>query len=280
MTEPLLATEALPAGVLTRGALRWNYNRVLPRVHVPKDAVTTLASRTTNAWLWSDRQGVIAGRAAAALHGAQFVEDTAPIELITQHTRKRPGVIVREERIADDEICQIGEFRVTTPTRTALDLGRHLLRDDAVSHLDALGAATGITPDAALAIAARYRGARGIRDAKIALALMDAGAQSPQESFLRLDLIDAGFPRPRTQIHVSDGFKNAFIDMGWDEPKIGLDYEGEHHRDERPTYVKDIGRYEMIERQGWVDLRVVKEHSKFFTFSRIREAAARRGWKL
>lgn len=160
MTEPLLATEALPAGVLTRGALRWNYNRVLPRVHVPKDAVTTLASRTTNAWLWSDRQGVIAGRAAAALHGAQFVEDTAPIEVITQHTRKRPGVIVREERIADDEICQIGEFRVTTPARTALDLGRHLLRDDAVSHLDALGAATGITPDAALAIAARYRGAR------------------------------------------------------------------------------------------------------------------------
>jgi hypothetical protein len=108
---------------------------------------------------------------------------------------------------------------------------------------------------------------------------MDAGSQSREESWLRLDLIDAGFPRPRTQICVRDGSKVAFIDMGWDEPKIGLDYEGKHHRDERTTYVKDIGRYELIERQGWIDLRVVKEQSKSFIISRVREAAARRGWK-
>ena len=73
MTGPLLGPEALAAGVLTRGALRWNYNRVLPRVHVPKDAASTLAVRTVNAWLWSDRRGIIAGRAAAALHGSQYV---------------------------------------------------------------------------------------------------------------------------------------------------------------------------------------------------------------
>ena len=279
MTGPLLGPEALAAGVLTRGNLRWNYNRVLPRVHVPKGAASTLAVRTVNAWLWSDRRGIIAGRAAAALHGSQYVKDVVPIELVTAHTRKRPGVIVWEERIADDEICQIGEYRVTTPARTAFDLGRHLPRDDAVIHLDALGAATRTTADAALAIAARYKGARGIRDARIALALMDAGAQSPEETKLRLVLVDAGFPKPRTQVCVRDGFKVAYIDMGWDEPKIGLDYEGDHHREERPTYVKDIGRYEMIERQGWVDLRVVKEHSKSFIISRVREAAARRGWK-
>jgi hypothetical protein len=279
MGESLLAPEALAAGVLTRGALRWNYDRVLPRVHVPKGEASTLAVRTVNAWLWSDRRGIIAGRAAAALHGSQYVEDTVPIELITKHTRKRPGVIVREERIADDEICQIGEFRVTSPARTALDLGRYLLRDDAVAHLDALGAATGTNAEAALAIADRHKRARKIRDAKIALALMDAGSQSPQESRLRLDLIDAGFPRPRTQICVRDGYRVAYIDMGWDEPKIGLDYEGKHHLDQRPTYVKDIGRYELIERQGWIDLRVVKEQSKSFIISRVREAAARRGWK-
>ncbi|MET0898941.1 MAG: hypothetical protein ABWY45_13605 [Mycobacterium sp.] len=279
MGEPLLAPEALAAGVLTRGALRWNYDRVLPRVHVPKGEASTLAVRTVNAWLWSDRRGIIAGRAAAALHGSQYVENTVPIELITKHTRKRPGVIVREERIADDEICQIGEFRVTSPARTALDLGRYLLRDDAVAHLDALGAATGTTAEAALEIADRHKRARRIRDAKIALALMDAGAQSPKESELRLVLIDAGFPRPRTQIEVRDGYRVAYIDMGWDEPKIGLDYEGDHHREKRPTYVKDIGRYELIERQGWIDLRVVKEQSKSFIISRVREAAARRGWK-
>jgi hypothetical protein len=46
---------------------------------------------------------------------------------------------------------------------------------------------------------------------------MDGGAQSPQETALRLLVIDEGFPRPRTQIHVTDGNNDAFLDMGWDE---------------------------------------------------------------
>lgn len=278
MPESVLAPEALAAGALTRGALRWNYTRTLPRVYSPNSSAHTLADRTVDAWLWSDRRAIIAGRAAAALHGALWVRENAPIELITKHTRKQTGVIVREERIADDEICQIGDLRVTTPARTALDLARHLDRVSAVVHLDALAAATGVTAVDALDIASRHRRARHVSRARVALGLMDAGAQSPQESKLRLILIGAGLPRPRTQIRVTDGFNVAYLDMGWDEPRIGLDYEGDHHRELRPTYVNDIGRYELIEHQGWVDLRVVKEHSPSFVVSRVRDAAARRGW--
>jgi hypothetical protein len=47
-------------------------------------------------------------------------------------------------------------------------------------------------------------------------------------------VIDEGFPRPRTQIHVTDGINDAFLDMGWDEPMIGLDYDGELHQTSRP----------------------------------------------
>jgi hypothetical protein len=278
--EPILAPEALAAGALTRGALRWNYSRLHPRVHLPKEATSDLATRTVGAWLWSGRTGIVAGLAAAALHGAKWVDDSVPIELIAKHTRPRPGVIVREERIAGDEISQIGDLLVTTPERTAMDLARHSARDDAVPRLDALAAATGVTAEAALTVAARYKGARGVSRARIALGLMDAGAQSPKESRLRLILIDAGFPRPRTQIRVSEGNRVAYLDMGWDEPKIGLDYEGNHHRELRRTYVADIGRYEMIARQGWIDLRVVNEHSRYFTIERVREAAARRDWTI
>jgi very-short-patch-repair endonuclease len=95
---------------------------------------------------------------------------------------------------------------------------------------------------------------------------------------LRLLLIDAGLPRPRTQIQVTDGINRAFIDMGYDEPKVGLDYEGEHHSSRRDTYVHDIGRAEMIEREGWIDIKVVAEHSRAFILHRVREAFARRGW--
>jgi very-short-patch-repair endonuclease len=222
--------------------------------------------------LWTGRRGVIAGRAAAALHGAQWVDPSTPIEVIADHTRSRVDVVVHEERIADDEITYIGELPVTTPTRTALDLARHLPRDRAVAHLDALAAAVGVSAEDVIDLAVRYRGARGIRRARTALALMDAGAQSPKETWLRLLLIDAGLPKPRTQIRVSDGFNEAFIDMGYDEPKVGLDYDGMQHASDRSRYVYDIGRNELIERQGWIDLHVVAEHGRAFILHRVREA--------
>lgn len=187
-------------------------------------------------------------------------------------------MIIREERIAADEITWIGELPVTSLARTALDLGRHLPRDRAVAHLDALAAAIGVSAIEVADPLERYRGARGVRRAREALALMDGGAQSPKETWLRLLLIDAGLPVPRTQIRVTDGSRVAFIDMGYDEPMVGLDYEGAHHSTKRTQYVHDIWRAELIDRQGWIDLRVVAEHSRQFILHRVREAFARRGF--
>jgi hypothetical protein len=278
MDQPIIGSESIGAGLLTRGGLRWNYTAVHPRVYVHRDVARTVVTNAAAAWLWTDRRGVIAGRAAAALHGAKWVDATTPIEVIAEHTRPRAGVIVREERIADDEITEVCGMPVTSLARTALDLGRHQARDAAVAHLDALAAATEVTADAALALTDRYRGARGVRRARTALALMDGGAQSPRETWLRLLLIDDGLPPPRTQIEVSDGFRRAYLDMGYDEPKVGLDYEGAHHSTERTHYVHDIRRGELIDGQGWIDLKVVTEHSRRFVLDRVRQAFARRGW--
>ena len=60
-------------------------------------------------------QGVVAGRAAAALHGAKWIDATTPVELIADHTRRRKGVIVHEERIASDEITSLETFRSLPP---------------------------------------------------------------------------------------------------------------------------------------------------------------------
>ena len=278
MWTPFVGTEAIHAGTLTPGALRWNHVAVHPGVYVPKGAPRDLFTRTVATWLWTDRRGIIAGRAAAALHGARWVDDATPIEVIVAHTRPRPGVIVREERIALDEATVIGNLPVTSVARTALDLGRHLRRDVAVPHLDALAAATGVTADDVTDLLLRYRGARGVRRAREALALMDAGAQSPKETWLRLLLINAGLPAPRTQIRVADSSREVFLDMGYDVPMVGLDYEGAHHSGERSQYVHDIGRSEFIDRHGWLDLRVVAEHSRRFILHRVRDAFVRRGW--
>lgn len=278
MHEVVIGGEVLALGTLTRGQLRWNYRPLFPGVYAPKAATLSLQTRTAGAWLWSGRNGVIAGRAAAALHGARWVDAATPIELIWRSGRPPQGVTVRNERLDADEIVRIAGLPVTSVNRTALDLARCLPRDAAVRHLDALAQASGVTAVDALEAAGRHPRARGLPRARVALDLMDGGAQSPRETALRLMLIDDGLPRPRTQILVSDGFADAYIDMGYEEPKVGLDYEGAHHLDDRGQYVYDIGRAELIEGQGWVDIKVVKEHSRLFTLRRVRDAFARRGW--
>jgi hypothetical protein len=278
MDDIFIGSEKLARRAITRSSLRWNFRPIFPDVYQPKALVPSLRQKTVGAWLWTGRNGVIAGRAAAALHGALWVDDVTPIELIWRNGRAPAGIIARNERIDGDEIVEIAGMQVTNPERTALDLGRHLSRDNAVRHLDALARATGIKACDVLALADRYPGSRGLRRLKTAIPLMDAGAQSPRESQLRLLLIDAGLPAPRTQIRVSDGVNEAFIDMGYDEPMIGLDYDGDQHQSDRDRYVYDIGRDELIDGQGWIDIHVVAEHSRRFILHRVHQAFARRGY--
>jgi hypothetical protein len=279
MREVFIGSEALAKGELTRGQLRWNYRALFPDVYAAKTMAATIRRNIFGAWLWSGETGVITGRAAAAIHGALWVDADAPVEMIGGRSRSPRGIVVRNERIEDDEIVELAGLRVTTPERTAFDLARHLPRDSAVVHLDALARATEVKNADVLLLVERYPRARGLPRSRIALDLMDGGAESPRESELRLLLIDAGLPRPRTQIRVSDGVNQAFIDMGYDEPMVGLDYEGRQHSTDRGRYVHDIGRAELIEGQGWIDIRVVAEHSRKFILHRVKEAFARRGYR-
>ncbi|CAJ1580244.1 hypothetical protein [[Mycobacterium] wendilense] len=278
MNRPFLGSQALASGALTRAQLRWNYRAIFPNVYVHARSAVSLDARIAAAWLWSGGRAVIAGRAAAALHGALWVKPRTPIELLWRCGRPPAGIVARNERVASDELTTIRGMQVTSPARTALDLARHLDRPHAVSHLDALARATGMQSADALILGDRYAGARNVAVARRVLPLLDPGGQSPKETWLRLLLLDAGFPRPTTQIRVSDGFNNAYLDMGWEEPKIGLDYDGDQHRSDRSRYVHDVGRNELVTRNGWIHLHVLAEHSRRFILHRVQQAFAHRGW--
>lgn len=280
MNAPIVGSEVLASGLLTRGQLRWNYRPIFRDVYIPKSSCRSLELMTIGAWLWSGRRAVITGRAAAALHGAKWVDEDAPIELLWQNNHYPPGTIVRDERFEADEVAAIRGLQVATPARTGFDLARHLRRARAVAHLDALARATGLTEQDVLEVVDRYSGARGNKRARTALSLMDAGAESPKESWLRLVLIGAGFPRPTTQIRVTDGNLVAYLDMGWKEPKVALEYDGDHHRTDREQYVKDVRRAEMVDSLGWRVIKVIKEDRPNYVIERARSALARRGWVL
>ncbi len=261
-------------GGMSRGTLRWNYTAIFPDVYASKHALPTVRLRTVGAWLWSGRKAVIAGRAAAALHGARWVDAATPIELIWRNGRPPRGIIARNERVDADELVEIAGMLVTNPARTALDLGRHLPRGLAVAHLDALSRATGVT--AGEALAARRPKSRGLRRSTVALELMDAGAESPKESWLRLVLIDGGLPAPTTQIRVGDDTSVAFLDMGWEAAMVAIEYDGEQHRTDRRQYARDVRRSEMLRDLGWWVIRVIKEDHPAVIVARTREALARR----
>ena len=45
--------------------------------------------------------------------------------------------------------------------------------------------------------------------------------------------------------------------MGWEDMKVGVEYDGDQHRSDRRQYTWDIRRLEILERLGWIVIRVV-----------------------
>ncbi|CDO86721.1 hypothetical protein BN973_01066 [Mycobacterium triplex] len=273
-SQPFIGSEALASGTLSRHQLRARYRAVLPNVYLPKGIEPSLELRVVAAWLWSKRRGIVAGAAAAALHGSQWIPDGVPVELIYSNPRTPSGVLTRRETLLDNEIQLIDRLNVTTPERTAFDIGRRGAIRSAVVRLDALARATGLKVDDALRVAKNHPHSPGLRRLETALDLVDAGAQSPRESYLRLLLIDAGLPRPQTQIPVLgvDGIPVAYLDLGWEDCMVAVEYDGDHHRTDRRQYVKDIRRLETLEQMGWIVVRIVAEDRPAAIVRRVREA--------
>ena len=278
MREPFIGSEAVANGALEKSALRTRYIKLFRDVYVSRDTEVTPQLRAHAGWLWSGRRGIIAGLSASALHGAKWIDVTAPLEIIHTNRNPQPGIRVRGDDIDHDEVDVIEGIPTTTPARTALDLGCWHGRGEAVAAIDALARATDLKmPDADL-LAPRYPGRRGIRQARAALDLVDAGAQSPKETWLRLLLIQAGLPRPQTQIPVRDQFGDviAYLDMGWEDVKVAVEYDGDHHRSDRLQYTWDIRRLELLERLGWIVIRVVFGDRPADIIRRVRSALSQR----
>ena len=189
---------------------------------------------------------------------------------------------MRRYQLADDDVCLAKSMRVTTPARTAFDLGRRLPLEAGVRHLDALLNATLFDVPDVEVVAARHPGVRGVRQLRQTLELVDGGAESPYESFTRLLLVQYRFPRPQTQVPVYDerGRLFARIDIGWPEYRVGVDFEGKHHWTEPRQRDWDVERYAKLPELGWLDTRVtarILHNCRQAFFDRVEAALVSRG---
>ncbi|KGI67145.1 hypothetical protein H7H73_06155 [Mycobacterium rufum] len=266
------------AGGMTWGELRRRHVRLFRDVYIDSDAEVTSATLARAGWLWSGRTAIIAGRSAAALHGSAWVDTGHPVELIHQNRHRLPGLRLRGDSVDADETMLIDGMAVTTPARTALDLACWHPRAEAMVAVDALLRATGLDVAEAQMLADRHPGRRGIVSARRVLDVADAGAQSPRETWLRMLLLDDGLPPPTTQIPVygDTGSVVAYLDMGWPDLKVAVEYDGEQHRTSRSQYRWDVRRLEIAARRGWIVVRVLAGDDPADIVRRVRAARARR----
>lgn len=237
---------------LSRQDVRLRYRRLYRDVYLHNDVELTAAIRARAASLSTG--ATLAGLSAAAVLGTKWLDGDAPAEIVRKDKHAQSDMISHGYRVLDDEVCLAASLPVTTPARTAFDIGRRYPADQAVPILDALLAATGVTGADVLAIADRWPGVRGVRVARSTLQFVDAAAESPQESRVRLILMNGGLPRPECQIRFPE--LRIRVDMGWRKWKVAVEYDGVQHWADGAQRAWDIERIALLEAQGWVVVRV------------------------
>ncbi len=282
---PFRGTEALAAGIVTPHRLRTDFEMVHRNVYIPRAQKLTPVTRAVAAWLWSGRSATVVGLSAAALHRTAWIDDWLPAELNRRSRDKARGIILHSDTLDEDETCMRDGIRLTTPARTAFDLGRRKGLTAAVIRLDALARASEVKVADVELVAERHRGARGLVQLRQALPLVDAGAESPYEARTRLVLISSGLPRPQTQIElVNDwGAVIARIDMGWEEWKIGVEFDGAQHWTDPAQRTRDIDRLAELEARGWTIIRVSADLLRYrphVIVARVRSALLAAGCPL
>jgi very-short-patch-repair endonuclease len=258
MDIPFRGSVALRSGELTRNDLRTRFRPIFRDVYFGRDADMTAALKARAAWLSTG--ATLCGVSAAAVHGTKWLPPHAPAEIVRANPYPQKGMVVRRYQLTDHEVCLARSMRVTTPARTAFDLGRHCSLEVGVQRIDALMNATDVKVDDVLAVVEQHPGVRGLRQLRQTLALVDGGAESPQETRVRLLLMSGGIPKPQTQLEFRD--LHIRVDMGWREWKVAVEYDGIQHWQDSRQRSWDIERLALLEAAGWIVIRVSAEMLK------------------
>ncbi|WP_159792424.1 hypothetical protein [Puerhibacterium puerhi] len=151
------------------------------------------------------------------------------------------------------------------PERTWLQLAGSLTADELVVLGDAMTRRKSpVTTVVALRgeVSAAPPGTRGIRRARDAVELVRPGTDSSPESWVRLHMVRAGLPCPLVNAKIYDdrgGFV-AMPDLALPALKIAIEYDGDVHRTDRETWMRDVAKREQLRDLGWLVVVVVGAH--------------------
>ena len=219
------------------------------RLVVPPECVVT---DRTAAWLWG------------AQHALAPNDDlrTPQVSVFSPpgHRLRNGLVDSGERRFGPRDVVALGELLVTSPLRTACDLGRLLHRDQAFAAMDALAALQQFSLSELQLEVRRFRRYRGVVQLRALAPKVHWGAQSGPESILRLRWHDEGLPTPECQVEVEGPGRSYFLDIGNRERRLAAEYDGvEFHGADRAEH--DAQRRAWITDEcGWVIVVIRREN--------------------
>ena len=254
------ARDALQSGLL---------RRILFGVYVPADLEDTTELRIAAALKVIAPGSIARDRTAAWIHGIDTLnygeqDVLPPIEtcVLRWHAPTRRAEVDGGTRdLAPGDVMQIGALRVTTPLRTAMDLGCFLKRRTALATLDAFMRRHGITREEMVRQLPRFRGRRGVVQLRELLQIADPRSESARESWTRLAMIDAGLPRPTLQYWIEiDGVPTWRLDIAYPRQRIAIEYDGaDWHEKTDEQCAHDAKRRAWLECHGWTVIVVKKD---------------------
>ncbi len=235
--------------------------RVLRNVYVRSDVEDTVEVRAAAAARVVTPGAVFVDRTAAWLHGVDVFdyrdhEIAPPLECVVLRDKariERPECVGGERDLAPGDVMPVLGLQVTTPLRTALDLGCVLPRPDALAALDRFAREHGVSRAMLEASLPRYRRRRGVVKLRGLVPLLDPGAESPRESFTRLAIVDDGLPAPRTQFWVEEHGVPVFrLDLAYPRHRVAVEYDGlEWHDRTDEQRAADRARRTWLSQHGW-----------------------------
>ena len=240
-----------------RGLIR----AVVREAYVRADVPDSIELRAAAVALVAAPGHVVVDRTAAMIHGVDTftyaeLEDLPPVETCALRGRRptrRTGADGRTRDLRSSDIMEVGGLRVTTPLRTALDLGCNLRRREAMGALNAFARLHGVTVEQLRAELDRLRRRRGIIQLRELAQLVDARLESARESWTLLAIHDAGLPLPEPQVWIEiDGLPTYRLDFAYRRKRVCVEYDGfDFHELTEDQRRQDRVRREWLRANGW-----------------------------
>ena len=234
LTGPFTLQVAEQAG-LTRGHLRGaSWKRVGPATYASRRLDDDPMYELEAAQFRLPESAAFSGLTAGWLHGLD-VAPCSPIEATVENdagVSARAGLHIRRATLGAGDVIDVRGMRVTSIERTVADIAARLSLTEAVVVTDAALHAGLTRLEDLTAWARAHPGRRGIRRMRRVLEMADASSESPMESRLRMVLVMGGLPRPASQVEIHDGDGRfvARIDLFYASQRLGIEYDGDVHR--------------------------------------------------